>query len=71
MQVFLKASDVNVEPEHFRRKWMLAAKFLRAMNPTLPGEDCPSADYQPSRRLRATQESRAQLFKITFFTFQH
>src|ERR1700730_16186931 len=36
MQVLLKTRGVNIKPKNFRREGMLAGKFLRTMNPTLP-----------------------------------
>jgi hypothetical protein len=36
MQVFLKAGDVNIEPENFRGEWILSGQVLRALNTSLP-----------------------------------
>ena len=39
MQIFLKAGDMDVKPKNLSREGMLAGKFLRAMNTSLPGGD--------------------------------
>jgi hypothetical protein len=39
MQVLLEAYNVDVKPKNLCGEGMLAGKFLRALNSTLPGRD--------------------------------
>jgi hypothetical protein len=39
MQVFLKARDMTVKPKNLRGKGMLAGKFSRTINTSLPGRN--------------------------------
>lgn len=39
MQTLLEAGQVDVEPKDLRREWILTGKFLRALDPKLPGGD--------------------------------